>query len=112
MHSASANRPSVNGFGGRYYPGQAWPRRREGMADTLSATRSTIGDVPKRREDARFVTGRGGYLDDLVFDRLTHAILLRSPHAHARITRLDLTAARSAPGVLAVLTCDDADADG
>jgi carbon-monoxide dehydrogenase large subunit len=82
------------------------------MADTLSTTRSTIGDAPKRREDARFVTGRGAYLDDLAFDRLTHATLLRSPHAHARITHLDLAAARSAPGVLAVLTADDADADG
>jgi len=82
------------------------------MADTLSAMRSTIGDAPKRREDARFVVGRGTYLDDLVFDRLTHATLLRSPHALARITRLDLAAARSAPGVLAVLTGDDADADG
>jgi carbon-monoxide dehydrogenase large subunit len=82
------------------------------MDDVLSATRSTIGDTPKRREDARFVAGHGAYLDDLQFDRLTHAILLRSPHAHARIAHLDTTAARSAPGVLAVLTNDDADADG
>jgi carbon-monoxide dehydrogenase large subunit len=82
------------------------------MDGTLSAMRSTIGDAPKRREDARFVAGRGAYLDDLTFDRLTHAALLRSPHAHARIIRLDVAAARSAPGVLAVLTGDDADADG
>jgi carbon-monoxide dehydrogenase large subunit len=82
------------------------------MDGTLSATRSTIGDAPKRREDARFVAGRGTYLDDLQFDRLTHAILLRSPHAHALMTRLDVTAARGAPGVLAVLTSDDTNADG
>jgi len=82
------------------------------MDDIASALRSTIGDAPKRREDARFVTGRGTYLDDLAFDRMVHATLLRSPHAHARITRLDVGAARSAPGVLAVLTGDDADADG
>jgi carbon-monoxide dehydrogenase large subunit len=82
------------------------------MTDTLSATRSAIGDAPKRREDARFVTGRGAYLDDLVFDCITHAVLLRSPHAHAGITRLDVTAARGAHGVLAILTGDDADADG
>ncbi len=82
------------------------------MAATALATRSTIGDAPKRREDARFLIGRGAYLDDLVFDRLTHAALLRSPHAHARIARLDVTAARAAPGVLAVLTGEDADADG
>jgi carbon-monoxide dehydrogenase large subunit len=48
----------------------------------------------------------------MAFDHLTHAALLRSPHAHARIIRLDVAAARSAPGVLAVLTGDDADADG
>jgi carbon-monoxide dehydrogenase large subunit len=71
-----------------------------------------IGDTPKRREDARFLIGRGRYLDDLKFDRLAHAIVLRSPHAHARIAHIDLTAARSAPGVLAVLTIDDALADG
>src|SRR5271165_4817028 len=85
---------------------------RGGMADTRPATRSTIGDAPKRREDARFVTGRGSYLDDLVFDRMTHATLLRSPHAHARISRLDITVARSAPGVLALLTAADAATDG
>ncbi|HET6237604.1 MAG TPA: xanthine dehydrogenase family protein molybdopterin-binding subunit [Acetobacteraceae bacterium] len=82
------------------------------MEGTVSTTRSTIGDTPKRREDARFVAGRGTYLDDLAFDSVTHAALLRSPHAHARITHLDATAARSAPGVLAVLTSDDAEADG
>jgi carbon-monoxide dehydrogenase large subunit len=81
------------------------------METMFSTTRSTIGDTPKRREDARFIVGRGIYLDDLAFDNLTHAALLRSPHAHARITHLDATAARSAPGVLAVLTSDDAEAD-
>jgi carbon-monoxide dehydrogenase large subunit len=73
---------------------------------------STIGAAPKRREDARFLTGRGGYLDDLRFDGVVHAVLLRSPHAHARIAALDGTAARAAPGVLAVLTASDAAADG
>ena len=82
------------------------------MDDIPSALRSTIGDAPKRREDARFVIGRGTYLDDLRFDDMAHATLLRSPHAHARITRLDVTAARLAPGVLVVLTGDDAAADG
>ncbi len=59
-----------------------------------------IGDTPRRREDARFTTGRGGYLDDLNFDGLVHAVVLRSPHAHARIDRIDTTAARAMPGVL------------
>jgi carbon-monoxide dehydrogenase large subunit len=74
--------------------------------------RSGIGDAPKRREDLRFVTGRGRYLDDLVFEGLAHAVVLRSPHAHAQITRIDANNARAAPGVLAVLTADDVAGDG
>ncbi|MBV8778005.1 MAG: xanthine dehydrogenase family protein molybdopterin-binding subunit, partial [Alphaproteobacteria bacterium] len=70
-----------------------------------------IGDAPKRREDARFVTGGGSYLDDLRFENLAHAAVLRSPHAHARIAAIDPAAARAAPGVLAVLTAADAAAD-
>ena len=61
---------------------------------------------------ARFVTGHGAYLDDLVFDGLAHAVVLRSPHAHARIAGIERVAARAMPGVLAVLTADDAAADG
>ena len=76
------------------------------------ADRFIIGDMPRRREDARFATGRGSYLDDLRFDRLTHAVLLRSPHAHAAIERLDAATARAMPGVLAVLTGSDVQADG
>jgi carbon-monoxide dehydrogenase large subunit len=80
------------------------------MADGMD--RASIGDAPKRREDSRFLTGRGGYLDDLRFDGVVHAVLLRSPHAHARLTALDATAARTAPGVLAVLTAAEVAADG
>ena len=60
-------------------------------------TKSTIGDSPKRREDARFITGGGAYLDDLPFDRLAHAVVLRSPHAHAWIHAVKVDAARRAP---------------
>jgi carbon-monoxide dehydrogenase large subunit len=74
--------------------------------------RSIIGDEPKRREDLRFLTGRGSYLDDLAFDGLAHAVVLRSPHAHADVERIDRQAARVMPGVLAVLTAEDARADG
>ncbi|HWB47873.1 MAG TPA: xanthine dehydrogenase family protein molybdopterin-binding subunit [Stellaceae bacterium] len=74
--------------------------------------RAKIGDAPKRREDLRFVTGRGRYLDDLRFDGLAHAVVLRSPHAHARIARIETRAARAAPGVLAMLTAAEAAADG
>ena len=75
-------------------------------------TLAVIGDTPRRKEDARFVTGTGAYLDDLRFDELVHAVLLRSPHAHARIAGIDVAAARAAPGVLAVFTGVDADLDG
>ena len=74
--------------------------------------RSIIGDRPKRREDLRFITGRGSYLDDLAFEGLTHAVVLRSPHAHARIEGIETQMARMAPGVLAVLTAEAARADG
>src|ERR1700749_293866 len=70
--------------------------------------RAVIGDTPRRREDARFPTGQRGYLDDLRFDGVVHAVVLRSPHAHARIARIDTDAARTMPGVLAVQTAEDA----
>ena len=78
----------------------------------MSEVTSRIGDAPKRREDRRFLTGQGRYLDDLVFERLAHAVVLRSPHAHARIAGIDVAAARQAPGVLAVLTAADIEVDG
>jgi aerobic carbon-monoxide dehydrogenase large subunit len=74
--------------------------------------RAVIGDAPRRREDARFVTGHGAYLDDLRFDGVAHAVFLRSPHAHARINAIDTTDASGTPGVIAILTAADADADG
>jgi aerobic carbon-monoxide dehydrogenase large subunit len=73
--------------------------------------RSVIGDAPKRREDLRFLTGQGRYLDDLAFDGAVHAVVLRSPHAHARIERIGTVKARAMPGVLAVLTAADARAE-
>jgi carbon-monoxide dehydrogenase large subunit len=78
----------------------------------MITTRSVIGDAPKRLEDLRFLTGRGRYLDDLAFEGLAHAVVLRSPHSHARIECIDTRAAQSAPGVLAVLTAGDARVDG
>ncbi len=78
----------------------------------MAMVSSGIGDRPKRREDVRFLTGRGAYLDDLAFDSLAHAIVLRSPHAHARIDGIDTRAAQAIPGVLAVLVAADARAEG
>ena len=81
------------------------------MTDAPSMTNFKIGDSPKRREDARLVTGNGAYIDDLRFDGLVHAVVLRSPHAHAWIGSIDVAAAKSAPSVLAVLTAADAASD-
>jgi carbon-monoxide dehydrogenase large subunit len=70
------------------------------------------GRSRRRVEDARFLTGRGRYVADLDAPGALHAVTLRSPHAHAAIRALDATAAREAPGVLAVLTAADLDAEG
>jgi aerobic carbon-monoxide dehydrogenase large subunit len=66
-----------------------------------------IGRPLKRREDHRLLTGAGSYVDDLQPPGCVHVALLRSPHAHARIIRLDVEAARRAPGVLRVATGKD-----
>jgi aerobic carbon-monoxide dehydrogenase large subunit len=63
-----------------------------------------IGQPVRRKEDVRLLTGAGRYSDDLCFPDQAHAVLLRSPHAHARIVSLDTTAAGAAAGVVAVLT--------
>ena len=66
-----------------------------------------IGQPLERKEDYRFVTGRGQYTDDIVLPRQTYAAFVRSPHAHASLRCLDTVAARAAPGVLAVFTGKD-----
>ncbi|MGE0579164.1 xanthine dehydrogenase family protein molybdopterin-binding subunit, partial [Reyranella sp.] len=81
------------------------------LSTSADSRRSTIGDSPRRREDARLVRGAGSYLDDLRFEGLAHAVVLRSPHAHAWIHGVHVEAARRAPGVLAVLTAIDAGHD-
>jgi carbon-monoxide dehydrogenase large subunit len=63
-----------------------------------------VGSSPKRPDDPRILTGRGRYVDDLALFRLLHVAVVRSVHAHAAIRRLDVEAARRAPGVAAVLT--------
>jgi aerobic carbon-monoxide dehydrogenase large subunit len=76
------------------------------------ANGSGIGQPVRRREDLRLVTGRGRYSDDLKLPGQAYAIFVRSPHAHALIKELDAAAAKAAPGVLAVLTSEEARADG
>ncbi|HUY54138.1 MAG TPA: molybdopterin cofactor-binding domain-containing protein [Candidatus Nanopelagicaceae bacterium] len=71
------------------------------------AVSQLIGARVQRREDPRLITGRGRFIEDHVLPGLTHMAVVRSPHPHARIVGIDVTAARSAPGVLAVLTAKD-----
>lgn len=66
-----------------------------------------IGKSVKRLEDKRFITGKGNYTDDIVLPGMTHGYILRSPYAHARIVRIDTSAAEATPGVVAVFTGKD-----
>src|SRR5262249_60434791 len=66
-----------------------------------------IGQRVRRREDARFVQGRGRYVDDVALPGTTWCAFVRSPHAHARIRSISTQAASSRPGVLLVLTAQD-----
>ena len=71
-----------------------------------------LGQSAPRVEDLRLLRGGGRYTDDINLEGQAHAILLRSPHAHARINAIDTTAAQDAPGVLAVFTGADIAAAG
>src|SRR5438552_8743780 len=73
---------------------------------TVAADR-LFGKSIKRREDPRFITGRGQYVDDLKLPGMTYAAFVRSPHAHARIRKIDAAAAKRHPGVVAVFTGKD-----
>ena len=66
-----------------------------------------FGSAIKRREDPRLITGAATYVDDVKLPGLTYAAILRSPYAHARITAIDVKAAKAAPGVVAVYTGTD-----
>src|SRR3977135_2193740 len=81
------------------------------IAVEVAMTQFGIGQPVRRVEDRRFLTGRGHYLDDIVRPRQAHAVMLRSPHAHARIRAIN-TAAAAGPGVLAILTGADLAKDG
>ena len=75
-------------------------------------TETGIGASVKRKEDFRFLTGEGNYLDDISQRGQTYACFVRSPHAHARINGIDTGAAKSSPGVVAVLTGGELAEDG
>ncbi|MBI4274763.1 MAG: xanthine dehydrogenase family protein molybdopterin-binding subunit, partial [Rhizobiales bacterium] len=70
-----------------------------------------IGAAVRRKEDFRFITGKGQYTDDISRPGETRAVFVRSPHAHAKIKRVDVKTATAMPGVVAVLTGADLAAD-
>jgi carbon-monoxide dehydrogenase large subunit len=71
---------------------------------------SPLGDRLLRKEDFRFLTGAGRYLDDIEIPRALHAAFVRSPYAHARIRRIDTAAARALHGVVSVVTAAEINA--
>ena len=73
----------------------------------MTAARTWIGQSIPRHEDARLLTGRGTFVDDLQIPNVHHAAILRSPHAHARIARVDLREALALAGVVGGLTGRD-----
>jgi carbon-monoxide dehydrogenase large subunit len=75
-------------------------------------TATGIGAPVRRKEDHRFVTGQGRYVDDFNRPGQAHAVFVRSPHAHANLVSVDASAALAMPGVLAVYTGQDLAADG
>src|ERR1700704_6109488 len=79
---------------------------------TEKPTSSRIGQPVRRKEDLRLVTGNGSYTDDINLPNQVYAVMVRSPHAHARIRAIDIAPAMAVPGVLAVLTGRDLVADG
>ncbi len=91
-----------------------------GMAATGDATRMNalksaangIGQPVRRKEDFRLLTGKGCFGDDVALPGMAHAVVVRSPYAHAHIASIDKTAALAAPGLLTVLTAADYLADG
>ena len=71
-----------------------------------------IGARVLRKEDKRFITGKGRYTDDMSVPGMKHAAFVRSPHAHAKITGIDVETAKKMPGVIGVLTGAELKADG
>src|SRR5882724_8555100 len=71
-----------------------------------------LGEAYKRKEDARFLRGKGNYVDDVQLPGMLYGDMVRSPYAHALIRNVDISEALKVPGVLAVITGKDLDAAG
>jgi aerobic carbon-monoxide dehydrogenase large subunit len=71
------------------------------------AVNAALGGRVNRREDRRLITGAGSFTDDIAPERCLHAVFVRSPHAHARIAGVDVSAAKAMPGVVGVFQAAD-----
>jgi aerobic carbon-monoxide dehydrogenase large subunit len=98
----------------RHAAGLLTPQKKRSCEEMVerSETSGGIGKPVQRKEDKRLLTGKGYYVADVYLPNTAYAAVVRSPHAHARIRAIDATAAKAAPGVIAVLTGKDYVADG
>src|SRR5438128_6849605 len=71
---------------------------------TETPLKGFIGESIKRKEDDRFIRGKGNYVDDITLPGMLHMAILRSPFAHARLRSINSSAAQALPGVVAVVT--------
>ncbi len=77
------------------------------MALRTSPEVGGMGHSIKRKEDPRFIRGKGTYVDDVVLPGMLWLDIVRSPYAHAKIVKIDIAKAMAVPGVLAVITGQD-----
>ena len=74
--------------------------------------RHALGHAMKRKEDPRFLQGKGNYVEDVMLPRMLHMVLVRSTYPHAEIKAIDSSDAMKVPGVVAVVTGKDLEAAG
>src|SRR5262245_33338837 len=77
------------------------------LAEEHTMAQTYIGAPIRRREDVRFLTGKATFVDDIKLPHMLYAAILRSPHAHARVTAIDSSQALAIPGVVAIFTFRD-----
>jgi carbon-monoxide dehydrogenase large subunit len=82
------------------------------MSIEATSERHSLGHRMKRKEDPRFLQGKGRYVDDISMPGMLYAAIVRSPYPHANITNIDISAALKVPGVKAVITGKDLEAAG
>jgi carbon-monoxide dehydrogenase large subunit len=82
------------------------------VTDPIVVEKFAVGQAVRRTEDPRLIQGLGRYSDDVTLPREAHAVIARSPHAHARVRGIDTGDALASPGVVAVLTAVELAADG